>query len=322
MLLKAIVDTVIKKRPADSTTLSSSEKFSLSEGSTIEIQSYTRGESGHLRVVLKEPVGGETIWFAYERHVSILGRVGLGVQGADSYINVDSDFIIGGASRLLGGIKPAYWGRYFSGIDYTGGGEYRRRLENNVLRHNGIRVLPIGRFTTRVGLGKAEGTRDGRDQAEDLIVTFGEDYLRSQGGEFYFFLDVEPTHPLSTDYYMGWSEAVKKISSKVRVLPCVYLNSEDATTSNALKNAMRLGAECHGLWVARYGSRFRKPSIPLPPLEFDATEAKPKTDVPCPVLLWQYAGEIGAREDLDFNVTNPEIDYDLFLSRLVLPQRI
>jgi hypothetical protein len=40
------------------------------------------------------------------------------------------------------------------------------------------------------------------------------------------------------------------------------------------------------------------------------------------VLFWQYAGEIGIRNDFDFNVSNPEIDYDTLLKRLVLPQAI
>lgn len=322
MLLKALVDTFIKKSPAQSSDLDDTEKFVLTENSTLEIESFTRAGSAHLEIVLTEAMKGETVWYAYERHVTVVGNLKIGVQGADSAIRVDSDFIVGGATRLLGGVKPAYWGRYFSDKDFRGFGEYFRSVENNTLNRNGIRVLPIGRFTTQVGLGKAEGIRDGRDQAEDVIVTFREDYLQSQGGEFYFFLDVEPTDPLSSDYYFGWSETVKKFSSKVKLLPCVYLNAGDSSTSDELRDAMNRGAECHGLWIANYGPRFRKASIPLPALDFDSTKAKPATPVPCPVLFWQYAGEIGTRKDLDFNVSNPDIDHQMLLRRLILPTTI
>ncbi len=322
MQLKALVNTVLKKRPVQSTELSSDEKSDFKEGDILEIEQFLKAESAHLKVVLTNAIQGSKDWFVYERHISIGGNLKIGVQGADSAIRVNSDFIVSGATRLSGGIKPAYWGRYFSGTDFGGFGEYKRREENNILRKNNIRVLPIGRFTTRVGGEKRDGEIDGTAQAHDFLVTFGEDYLQSQGGEFYFFLDVEPSDPLSTEYYLGWSKAVKAISSKIRILPCVYLGFQDKETSNALKEAMSRGAECHGLWIARYDDRFRISSISIPPLEFASSKAKPKTNVPCPVLFWQYAGEIGIRNDFDFNVSNPEIDYDTLLKRLVLPQAI
>jgi hypothetical protein len=321
MLLRAIVDTVIKKSPVQASTLPDNEKFALNEGDSLDIESLTRADSGHVKIILKTPISGDKIWFAFRRHISIEGDLNVGIQGADSLIRVTSDLIVDGATRLLGGAKPAYWGRYFSGTDFRGAGEYFRSQENNTLNQNNIRVLPVGRFTTQVGKGRAEGLRDGFDQANDFVVSFGEDYLESQGGEFYIFLDVEPTHPLSDSYYAGWSEAVSNISRKVKMLPCVYLGSEDLITSNALRNSMNNGSDCFGLWIARYIS-FRKPNISLPPQEFDASEAKPKTNVPAPVVFWQYAGEIGAREDFDFNVSNPDVSSDQILKRLVLPPRI
>jgi hypothetical protein len=322
MQLTALVNTVLKKRPVDSTELSNDEKFDFKEGEILEIERVTRAKYAHLEVMLTEPKQGTKDWFVYERHVSLVDNLRIGVQGADSLIPTNSDFIINGATRLLSGAKPAYWGRYFSGVDFRGAGEYIKREENNTLRNNGIRILPIGRFTTRVGGTLRDGQVDGTDQAFDFLATFGEDYLQSQGREFYFFLDVELSDPLSTEYYIGWSTAVKAISSKVKILPCVYLNSEDETTSEALINAMSKGAECHGLWIARYDERFRQPSIPIPPLGFNSSKAKPKTDVPCPVLFWQYAGEIGERQDFDFNVSNPDIDHQVLLKRLVLPQAV
>ncbi|MCC3498429.1 MAG: hypothetical protein JGK24_01540 [Microcoleus sp. PH2017_29_MFU_D_A] len=322
MKLKAIVDTVLKKRPIQSTELSNDEKFDFKESDILEIEEFSKAQFGHLKIVLANPIKGSKDWFVFERHISIAGNLNIGVQGADSAINVNSDLIVGGATRLLGGAKPAYWGRYFSGTDFSGFGEYKRREENNILRRNNIRVLPIGRFTTRVGFGEREGDIDGTDQALDFLATFGEDYLQSQGGEFYFFLDVEPSDPLSTEYYLGWSKAVIASSPKIKMLPGVYLGSQDDQTSTSLKQAMNRGAECHGLWIARFDNRFRTPSIPIPPLEFDAFKAQPNTDVPCPVLFWQYAGEIGTRNDFDFNVSNPDVDFNALLKRLVLPQAI
>lgn len=322
MQLKALVDTVLKKRPVPSTELLNDEKFDFNEGNTLEIEHFSTAKSAHIKVILTDAVEGTKEWFAYERHVSIIGNPRIGVQGADSAIRVDSDLIVGGATRLLGGTKPAYWGRYFSGTDFGGFGEYIRREENNFLRKNDIRVLPIGRFTTRVGGTQRDGQIDGADQAFDFLATFGEDYLQSQGGEFYFFLDVEPDSSLSTEYYLGWSEAVKAISSKIRILPCVYLGSQDEKTSKALREAMSQGAECHGLWIARFDDRYFTAGIPNPLLEFDSSKAKPKTNVPCPVLFWQYAGEIGLRNDFDFSVSNPEVDHEKLLQRLVLPQAI
>lgn len=321
MLLRALVDTVIKKSSAQASTLQANEKFDFNEGDSIDIEGIAKGDSGHIQITLKSEIKGEKKWFVFRRHVLVDGDLNVGIQGVDSLVRVTSDLIVGGSIRLLGNTKPAYWGRYFSGVDFSGAGEYFKNKENNILHQNNIRVLPIGRFTTQVGKGKDEGLRDGFDQANDFIISFGENYLQTQGSEFYLFLDIEPDIPLSTNYYLGWAEAVKSVSNKVKILPCVYLGSEDAITSRALKKALDNGAECFGLWIARYVS-FRQPSIPLPPQEFDSSEAKPKTSVPVPVLFWQYAGEIGSREDYDFNISNPDIGSDEILKRLVLPQQI
>lgn len=236
------------------------------------------------------------------------------MYAVDTYFRVTKPKDIQDATDVLG-TKPLFWGRYFSGIDYQGDGEYFRK-ENPPLHLAGIRVLPIGRYTTQVGLGKNEGLRDGTDQAKDVVFSFGENYLKSKGGEYYIFLDVESDTPLSTDYYLGWSTAVRSLSSKVKLLPCVYLNAGDSTTSKALNLAIRNGAKCNGLWVANYGNRFRKPSSPK--LNFNSADASPATSIPgVPVLLWQYAGEIDG--DFDLNVSNPQIRDQDILSRLILP---
>lgn len=321
MLLRALVDTVVKKNTSQASSLLANEKFDLNEGDSLEIESLTNATSGHIGIILKTAVKGETQWFVFRRHVTIDGGLNVGIQGADTLGRVTSDLIVGGATRLLGDIKPAYWGRYFSGTDFTGAGEYFKSRENNTLNNNNIRVLPVGRFTTQVGKGAAEGKRDGFDQANDFLVTFGEDYLESQGSEFYLFLDIEPDNPLSEAYYIAWADAVSSISRKVKILPCVYLNAGDSKTSTALKTAMNKGAECFGLWIALYIAS-REDDIPLPAQEFDSSIAKPKTAVNVPVLFWQYAGDIGRSRDFDFNVSNPDISSDEILKRLVLPPAI
>jgi hypothetical protein len=50
---------------------------------------------------------------------------------------------------------------------------------------------------------------DARGNIDDLIETFGTDYLAGLGQEFLMFLDVEgspPSNPsFSADYYAGWA---------------------------------------------------------------------------------------------------------------------
>jgi len=237
------------------------------------------------------------------------------MYGIDTYFRVTKPRDIQDGTEVLG-TKPLFWGRYFSGIGYGGNGEYRHQFENSMLNLEGIRVLPIGRYTTQVGLGETEGLRDGTDQAQDVLLSFGEDYLSSRNNEYYIFLDVEPETPLSRDYYLGWSKAVSSFSRRVKLLPCVYLNAGDSRTSRALNLATRDGAECYGLWIANYGNRFRKLSSPK--LDFDLESASPATPVPdVQVILWQYAGEIDG--DFDLNVSNPQIGDDDILNRLILP---
>ncbi|MFN7202091.1 MAG: hypothetical protein ACK5VD_07820 [Aphanizomenon sp.] len=74
-----------------------------------------------------------------------------------------------------------------------------------------------------------QGKEIGSSHAQDLISIFGEDYLASQSDSFYFFLDVEGIGgqpSLSKEFYLGWSEAVLNASSKVKLLPCVYLSAK------------------------------------------------------------------------------------------------
>jgi hypothetical protein len=117
----------------------------------------------------------------------------VGVPGADSSNLVTSQ--IGGQNLIdlatnVFGRPPVVWGRYFTSVASTGVVEYRHLQENQAVRSSGIRVLPIARQTKRVN-GSLTAPRTVRPNAEDLILTFGADYLASQGGQVIMFLDVE-----------------------------------------------------------------------------------------------------------------------------------
>lgn len=311
MFIVALQDTFLKTSTEQSSTLSGEDKISIDKGAELQIKRFAKAPSGHLRIELVGELAGQSTWFAFGNHFEVHGSAPLTLSGVDSLSRVNSNALIQRATSHLGA-KPLYWGRYFSGVHFHGVGEYMRAEESRTLHRADIRVLPIGRFTTQVGLGVEEGRRDGQDQAGDLIASFGEDYLASQGGEFYLFLDVEPSDPLSSAYYSGWSQAVESISKKVTLLPCVYLNRSDSNTSKALSRAIRAGASCHGLWIANYtDNRF-------PRRTFDERLATTATAVDVPTLFWQYAGDID-HSIFDFSLSNPDEDASGILSRLILP---
>ena len=148
--------------------------------------------------------------------------------------------------------KPVVWGRYFTSAATTGTVEYRHLRENQILHENNIRVLPIARQTKRVNGTQAEGSADAEQNAEDFILTFGADYLKSQGGEFLMFLDVEGAPSLSEAYYAGWARTLASHShdfshGAATILPCVYATQGDATTWRAVAT----GAMCSGVRMLR-----------------------------------------------------------------------
>jgi hypothetical protein len=104
--------------------------------------------------------------------------------------------------------------------------EYRHLRENQPLRNKGIRVMPIARQTKHVAAGEDVGIADAKDNAEDLINTFGAQYLQSQVGQVIMFLDVEGAPSLSASYYRGWAKTIVAHSLEfsgggVRILPGV-----------------------------------------------------------------------------------------------------
>ncbi|HEV7643858.1 MAG TPA: hypothetical protein VGO50_07970 [Pyrinomonadaceae bacterium] len=253
-----------------------------------------------------------------------------GRPGADSSIVVSHQ--INGVNLLdlaTGhfGEAPLFWGRYFKNLQQLSNAEYIGRKEANLLRERNIRVLPTAQQTTKVGGSGATGAADGRGNVEDLIASFGVDYLATQGNEFLMFLDVEPTHPLSADYYSGWANGITQRSLEIsgerfRVLPAVYLNRRDRATWNAVIAAAERGTECSGFWVANYGGRSDQitPGAGCAPLlDWSQSETRPDLELPAEVLIWQYSEECHGGDGFDCNMTNPSINMDELLQKLILP---
>jgi hypothetical protein len=223
-------------------------------------------------------------------------------------------------AKALYGETPVFWGRYFTSVASGGAVEYRHLRENQPLRDNQIRVLPIARQTRNVGGTVASGSADAERNAEDVIVTFGADYLASQGSRFYMFLDVEASPSLSSDYYTGWAQALQTHSAsltagQVTLLPCLYAARGDTPSWQAMASAVSNGARCMGAWIARY-PRPGCQSLPI----WNDTVVLPAAAIPCPVLIWQYAGDCNGNGGFDCNQTNPSINLQAdLLDFLILP---
>src|SRR5947207_5733023 len=182
-----------------------------------------------------------------------------GMPGADSSTLVTT--LIGGRNLVelatdLFGRTPVVWGRYFTSVTTGGNVEYRHLKENQLLRANNIRVLPIARQTKRVNGSAADGSADAAANAEDLIQTFGADYLNSLGGQVVMFLDVESAPSLSVGYYRGWAGTLVTHShdfsgGKVTILPCVYGTHFDDPTWRSVVWPVGPGVDFRGAWFAR-----------------------------------------------------------------------
>jgi hypothetical protein len=229
------------------------------------------------------------------------------------------------------GETPLLWGRYFTNSSGGGSAEYRHLRENELLRNKNVRVLPIARQTGNVGGSEAEGGDDGVRNADDIINTFGAEYLASLGGKVVLFLDVEGAPSLSKVYWTGWAAAVVARSAarsdgQVSILPCLYATQGDKKTWQALNEAVAAKPEaaCHGIWVARWRIRGHDDPSDIRPIDFNPAIVDPAIGLPCPILLWQYADEILGSGGFDCNQTNPNVeDIDtLLVNRCVLPPSI
>lgn len=244
-----------------------------------------------------------------------------GNPGADSSSPV-TDALVNTAAEQFGQ-TPQFWGRYFTSPTASGSVEYHHASESPVLARHNIRVLPVARQTTHVGGSQQQGASDAQLNVDDLLDSFGAQYLASRGGEFFLFLDVEGTPQngspsLSLDYYLGWAQTLVSYSQSqtnntVTILPCVYARQGDNETWNNLVSANEQGVTCNGAWVARYyysGCDMH---------DWDDAVVLPSVKLPCDVLLWQYA-ENCCDGAIDCNQTNPNLDTDtLLLNRLILP---
>ena len=248
-----------------------------------------------------------------------------GSAGADSMMQVTPELI--DAATSLYGSKPVFWGRYFTSDTTTGSAEYRHAAENGPLNSAGVRVLPVARQTTHVNGTADQGNADGAANAQDFIATFGVDVLAAQGGQFFLFLDVEGnpqngSPSMNADYYTGWAQGVVNQSQslsagQVRVLPCLYGARGDTTTFNALQVAMAGGAQCHGVWIARYLDALV--SGTMGDWSDDVVTPVAPAPFPAPILAWQYAQNCLSSR-IDCSQTNPAIDLQNDLLRyLVLP---
>lgn len=222
------------------------------------------------------------------------------------------------------GEAPLFWGRYFKRPGNTSTEQYQAARENKALHDRNIRLLPLARQTGNVGGNRARGQQDGARNVDAYLASLGVDYVKSQGSAFVMFLDTEPRPgpAMSVNYYVGWAGAVIERSREltagaVTVLPCVYLNHNDEQTCNALTSAVEdHGAECHGVWVARYPTPDANNCLAA--RDWSSTFVRPEARLPCDILLWQYFGD--CHEWLDGNQTNPAIDLqDSLLSKLILP---
>jgi hypothetical protein len=250
-------------------------------------------------------------------------KMAKGKPGADSSnlvtAQIDGQGLIQLACDLFGEF-PVLWGRYFTSTSTSGNVEYQHRKENQPLRDKGIRVLPIARQTKRVEGSLDEGSSDAKANADDIIATFGSDYLASQGGRFFVFLDVEGTPSLSVPYYTGWAQTLRAHSatitnSDVILLPCVYATQNDSPTWTTVATAANAGVECNGAWIARWRHHGCAPLD-----DWDDNVVNPTVPIPCPVLIWQYADACHGGNGFDCSQTKPGIDLNKdLLNQLILP---
>lgn len=247
-----------------------------------------------------------------------------GNPGADSSSPV-TDSLISTATQQFGQ-APLFWGRYFTSPTTSGEVEYRHSSESPILAQHNIRLLPVARQTENVGGSQQQGVSDAQFNVADVLDTFGQEYLTSQGGQFLLFLDVEGSPStgspsLALDYYLGWAQTLVSYSrsqtnNAVTILPCVYARQGDNETWDALVSANGQGATCNGAWVARY--YYSGCDMP----EWSDSIVMPSVTLPFDVLLWQYA-ENCCEGTIDCNQTNPGLDTEsLLLSRLILPPSV
>jgi hypothetical protein len=137
------------------------------------------------------------------------------------------------------------------------------------------------------------------------------------------FLDVEGNPSLSLSYYGGWAKTLTAHSSEltrgaVEVLPCVYATRSDNATWQNVASACAQGADCRGIWVARWVQHGCSDLI-----DWDDARVTPAVALPCKVLIWQYSDNCHGGGGFDCDEVNPSIDLDnALLNQLILPPNL
>ncbi len=217
------------------------------------------------------------------------------------------------------GAPPVFWGRYFHApgqINIEGNYDpiNYATAENAFLNTHGVRLLPIARQTPAVGGSADDGRAHAQQNVAALFAAMPPAYLYGADPDVLVFLDVENTHPLSDEYYTGWSDELQNQAAllsgnTVTLHAAVYMGQADAASAAALTRAVAGGAVCAGVWIARYNPNRCAPQPWNDPL------VTPAGGLPCPILAWQYADSC---PDFDASQTNPA-HQDMLLSRLPLP---
>jgi hypothetical protein len=246
--------------------------------------------------------------------------------GADTFVPVNH--VVDGLPivRLVEekyGSMPLFWGRYFKRPGFLE--DYQPKSENAILSENNIRLLPIARQTGNVGGSTTQGAQDGMLNVEAFVQSLGADYLGGIGGEMLMFLDVEGTSEqnpnLSIDYWIGWSTAVlghSRIASEGRftMVPGVYCRQNQNPTWQAIRDAAELGYGCAGAWVFRMRTGACDKDIGA----WDEKFNTPAIELPCPIMLWQFAIDCLFDGGVDFDMINPDpMVAAALLNRLVIP---
>jgi hypothetical protein len=168
------------------------------------------------------------------------------VLGIDSLVVSSQAALANASSSSYLGQAPAFWGRYFYApgqINSEGHKDsHYSAAENEFLRSNGIRVLPLARQTGHVSTDSATGSIDARHNVDAIFEAFPVAYLAGADPSALVFLDVEPEGPLNPDYYAGWSSTISSYSARisggsVKLKPAIYANMHDDPTWSALARA-------------------------------------------------------------------------------------
>ena len=245
------------------------------------------------------------------------------ILGIDSLVPSSNDLLANAQSKDYLGARPQFWGRYFYApgrINSAGKKDtHYAPAENALLRANSIRVLPIARQTANVKQA-AKAKADAQANVAAIFEVFSAQYLSGADPDVLVFLDVEQDTPMTAGYYDMWSntivtEANQTSNGRVRFHPAVYGSRSDASTWNALKQAVNGGAPCDGIWIARYYY-----PTPVPKPWSDALTA-PTVTLASPILAWQYwASPDHAPESANFDTSLVSAAHaDILLDRLVMP---